>query len=121
MEHVLGGGEWMAAYLWGMRSVVGLDFSFYFPYPTPTYPCIFNTCYPPIFSLPLHVSYFPALPPCLCIFNTLLGAACPSPVQGLVVFVCLMCEICLMVCLLNRWLVLVWCIVYLVSSAVRIG
>ena len=53
-----------------------------FPYlsRTPTDPCISHTCYTPIFPVPLHVPYFPKLPPCLYITSTLLGAACLSPI-----------------------------------------
>ena len=40
---------------------------------TSTDPCIAHTFYPPISFLPIHVLYFPELPPCL---YTFLGAAC---------------------------------------------
>ena len=45
---------------------------FYFVSLTPTDPCIFHAFYPPIPLLPLHVPYFPELPPCLYIFSTVL-------------------------------------------------
>ena len=86
---------------------------------TPTDPCVSRNCYPPKFSVPRRVPYFPELPR-LYIFNTLLEAACPSPVQGLVIVFFLMYQSCLVVCLLNRWLDLVLCIVYLVTLAVRV-
>ena len=50
---------------------------------TPADPCISHTCYPPISPVPLHVPYFPKLPPCLYISSTLLGAACPLPIWGI--------------------------------------
>ena len=117
MEPFPGGIELMVASLWGMRCVDDLDF--FFISHTPTDSCIPHTSYPPISPVPLHVPYFPELPPCLYIFSTLFGAACPSPIQGLVIIIYLnlMCQTCLVVCLLYGWLDLVLCIVYLVSLA----
>ena len=115
MEPVRGGEEWMVASLWGMRCVDDLDLPFISHIPTDS--CISHTCYLLIFPVPLHVPYFSELPPCLCIFSTLLGAACQSPTQELVIF-CLMYKTCLVVCLVNRWLVLVW---FIVSLAVIVG
>ena len=50
---------------------------------TPTDPCISDSCYLPVSPLPLHVPYFPKLPPDLYISSTLLEAAGPSPISGI--------------------------------------
>ena len=47
---------------------------------TPSDPRISHTCYPPISPVPLHVPYFPKLPPCLYISSTLLWAAGASSI-----------------------------------------
>ena len=41
---------------------------------TPNIPYISHTCCPPIFPVSIHVPNFTEIPPCLCIFSTLLGA-----------------------------------------------
>ena len=50
---------------------------------TPIDPCISHTCYPPIPPVPLHVPYFPKLPPCVYISSTLLGTTGLSSIWGI--------------------------------------
>ena len=93
-----GGGD-------GVISIDDLDFSLISR--TPNIPYISHTCCPPIFPVSIHVPNFTEIPFCLCIFSTLLGAACLSPIQGLVIIFYLVWQTYLEVCLWNRWLVLV--------------
>ena len=60
------------------------ELNFSFNSHTPSDPCISHNCYPQISPVPVHVPYFPKLL-LVYIFSTLLGVACPSTIQGLVI------------------------------------
>ena len=105
MESAPGGGEWMAAFLFPIPLLI------------PVFPILAILQYIPYPFMSLISQYFP----CLYIFSTLLEVACLSPIRGIghhLLFDVLDLSNGLS---FEQKIGLIWCIVYLVSLAVKVG